>query len=304
MASTAITNHPFPALPFAGALFGIASFSVMDAVMKGLAQNLGAYDAVFWRNLAGFAIMTPLYLATRNDWPSRAAMKLHLLRGSIGGTMAFTFFWGIARVPLAEGIALSFIAPLVALYLAALFLGEKVQPRIIIASAVSFVGVIIIAAGRAQGEFDDQAVWGIASILLSSVLYAGNIVLMRAQAQAAKPLEIVFWQSGIVAVGLALAALALPGVAVPWATIPDAIYWPPLLGSACLTVISLTILAWAYARAQMQQLVTTEYTAFIWASLFGWWWFDETLAITTIAGCAMIVAGCLVATRQHKMESA
>jgi S-adenosylmethionine uptake transporter len=289
-------------LPFVAALFGIASFSVMDAVMKGLAQNLGAFDAVFWRNLAAFLIMTPLYLATRTGWPSRAAMKLHLLRGSIGGTMAFTFFWGIARVPLAEGIALSFIAPLVALYLAAVFLGEKVQPRIVIASAVSFVGVIIIAAGRAQGEFDDQAVWGIASILLSSVLYAGNIVLMRAQAQAAKPLEIVFWQSGFVALELGLVSLALPGL-VPELAFPSALYWPPLIGSAFLTVIALTVLAWAYARAQMQHLVTTEYTAFIWASLFGWWWFSETLAITTVAGCVMIVAGCLVATRQVKMES-
>lgn len=303
MAATAIPDHRFPALPFGAALFGIASFSIMDAVMKGLAQTLGAYDAVFWRNLAGFLICAPFYFAIRPQWPDKKAMRLHFLRGTNGGAMAFTFFWGIARVPLAEGIALSFIAPLIALYLAAVFLGEKVQPRIFGASLVSFAGVAVIAAGRAQGRFDDQAVWGLLSILVSSVMYAGNIVLMRAQAQAARPVEIVFWQSGIVAVELGLAALVLP-ITAPWHLFPATIYWVPLIGSACLTVLSLSILAWAYARAQMQHLVTTEYTAFLWASLFGWWFFAEPLVLTTVAGCALIVAGCVLATRTPKTETA
>jgi S-adenosylmethionine uptake transporter len=257
---------------------------------------------VFWRNLAGFLICAPVYLAMGPAWPDRKAMRLHVLRGTNGGVMAFTFFWGIARVPLAEGIALSFIAPLVALYLAAVFLGEKVQPRIVTASLVSFAGVAVIAAGRARGQFDDQAVWGIASILLSSVMYAGNIVLMRAQAQAARPIEIVFWQSGIVAVELGLAALVLP-IAAPWHIFPAMVYWVPLIGAACLTVVSLSVLAWAYARSEMQHLVTTEYTAFIWASLFGWWWFHEALALTTGAGCALIVAGCWMATRKLQAET-
>ncbi len=303
MASTALPASRFPALPFAAALFGIASFSAMDAMMKGLSQNMGAFDAVFWRNLAGFLIMAPFYFALRPSWPDARAMRLHLLRGTIGGVMAFTFFWGIARVPLAEGIALSFIAPLVALYLAAVFLGEKVQPRILAASLVSFSGVVVIAMGRAQGRFDDDAIWGVASIMVSSVLYAGNIVLMRAQAQAAKPIEIVFWQSGIVAVELALAAMVLP-IAEPWSVFPQANHWAPLIISACLTVIALSVLAWAYARAQMQQLVTTEYSAFIWASLLGWWWFAEPLALSTVAGCALIVAGCWMATRKSKTETA
>lgn len=303
MASLSPTASHFPALPFAAAALGIASFSLMDALMKGIAIKIGAFDAVFWRTLVGFLICAPIFLAMRPAWPNRKALKLHLLRGTIGGLMAFTFFWGIVRVPLAEGIALSFIAPLVALYLAAVFLGEKVKPRIILASIVSFGGVIVIAAGRAQGEFDDDAIWGIAAILLSSVMYAGNIVLMRAQAQAAKPIEIVFWQSGIVAAQLGLAGWLLP-IAAPWSAVPDQTVWWPLVGSAILTVIALITLAWAYGRAQMQALVTTEYTAFIWASLFGWWWFAESLAVTTLIGCALIVAGCWVATTTPQKEAA
>jgi S-adenosylmethionine uptake transporter len=43
--------------------------------------------------------------------------------------MAVLFFYGVVRTPLAEGIALSFIAPLIALYLAAIWLGEPVGRR-------------------------------------------------------------------------------------------------------------------------------------------------------------------------------
>ena len=52
---------------------------------------------------------------------------LHLWRGLVVSVMAFLFFWGLARVPLAEAIGLSFIAPLIALYLAAVLLKEKFQ---------------------------------------------------------------------------------------------------------------------------------------------------------------------------------
>ena len=49
--------------------------------------------------------------------------------------MAILFFWGLARVPLAQGVALAFVAPLIALYLAALLLkrdgssGARSSPR-------------------------------------------------------------------------------------------------------------------------------------------------------------------------------
>ena len=41
-----------------------------------------------------------------------------------------------------------------------------------------------------------------------------------------------------------------------------------------------------------------EYTAFIWAALFGWLVFAEAVTLATLAGTALIVAGCLVAARQ------
>jgi S-adenosylmethionine uptake transporter len=71
-----------------------------------------------------------------------------------------------------------------------------------------------------------------------------------------------------------------------------------LIGAALFATVSLLMLTWAYARAEAQVLVTTEYTGFVWLALLGWWFFGEELTLTTLAGAALIVVGCLLALRQ------
>ena len=70
--------------------------------------------------------------------------------------MAFLFFWGLAYVPLAEAIGLSFIAPLIALYLAAVLLGERIGDKAVLASVIGFGGALVIVGGRWSGEYGDD----------------------------------------------------------------------------------------------------------------------------------------------------
>ncbi len=280
-----------PIIPFTVAALGVALFSVMDGVMKGLSIEIGAYNALFWRTIVSVLMMLPIAIIKRQGWPSRAAWRLHLIRSAISAVMAFTFFWGIVRVPLAEGIALSFISPIIALYLASVLLNEEIGRRAIGASVLGFVGVIVIASGRiGVGDFSEDALWGIAAILLSSLFYAGNLVVMRLQARVAGPSEIALMQSVIV--GLILACF--------WpffGMIPSAAQFPAISASAALTIVSLILLAWAYARAQTQHLLPVEYTAFIWTSIVGYLMFDEQVTLMTVAGTLLIIAGCLIAAR-------
>ena len=66
----------------------------------------------------------------------------------------------------------------------------------------------------------------------------------------------------------------------------------------------LILLGWAYARAEASYLAATEYTAFLWAALFGWLVFSEPLSPYTLAGAALIVAGCVLAARRPQESSA
>jgi S-adenosylmethionine uptake transporter len=263
----------------------------MDAVMKGLVLALGTYTTLFWRSLAGTAMAGALF-AREPRWPETAALRIHLARGILGSGMAVLFFWGLARVPIAQAIALAFIAPLIALYLAAVILKESISPRIVGASLIAFAGVIVIFIGQAQADLGREALLGSLSILASAVCYAINIILMRQQALVASPIEVGFFQSMIMATMLVLALPFMGGIELP--PLDQVLF---ILLAAFLATASLLLLTWAYARAQASYLATTEYTSFLWAALFGWMFFDESVSPFTVAGAAMIVGGCLLAAR-------
>ncbi len=262
----------------------------MDAAMKDLSLSVGAFNAVLWRNLAGTLIAGMLFVATGQGWPARDNLRLHLWRSIIVAGMAVSFFWAIARLPLAEAIGLSFIAPVIALYLAAIMLGEKIGREAILASIAGLAGVGVILYGKFSGHYSSDALWGALAVLFSAVLFAYNLILARQQAQAAGPIEIAFFQNLLTASVLALFA--------PWFLAPLVITKVPmLLIAASLAIFSLLLMSWAYARAEAQILIPVEYTAFVWAVLFGWVFFNEPVTLTTLIGTALIVGGSLIAAR-------
>ena len=287
-----------PLMPIAAATAGIALFSIMDALMKSASLAVGAYNAMLWRSLFGVLVTAPIWRLRGGTWPNRSAIRLHALRGAISAGMATTFFWALVRMPMAEGIALSFIAPLIALFLAAVMLGEKVGRNAVFASLLGLAGVVVIAAAQlGAGEARPDALEGIAAILVSAVLYAFNLVLQRKQAQIASPIEVALFQT--VFVGLVLA------VAAPWlAVVPTPRAFADIGAGSVLAMISLMLLSWGYGRAEAQALLPIEYTAFIWSALMGWWMFDEAVTPATLAGTALIVAACWIAARAHTEQTA
>lgn len=287
------SNAPSIILPFGAASLGIASFSIMDVVMKSLSIHLGAYNACLWRSVASTVMMGLIFVVQRRRWPAWSTMKIHLLRGSCSAGMMFLFFWGLVYVPLAEAIALSFIAPLITLYLAAVLLKEQIGPRAIAATVIGFVGVIVIVLGRIGGHHGPNSGLGVLAILASAVLYAFNLILQRQQAQVAAPIEVALFNAAIVTIIFASGAL--------WfAHLPPAPQLPSILGAAILASVSVLALSWAYARAEAKVLIPVEYTAFIWAAIFGYLAFKEAVTARTLIGAAFIIIGCIFAALQER----
>src|SRR4051794_187563 len=277
---------------FVAALAAVAVLSIMDAVMKHLVLVIGILAVSVWRSLANFLVSAMLYLPRRAPWPSRKTLRVHVSRGVVVTVMAFLFFWGIGRVPLAQGIALTFIAPLIALLLAAIFLHEQIGSRSVAGSIAAFGGVTVIVFGQARAQVSAEILLGTAAIIGSALCYAANIVLMRHQALAARPLEINFFQSVTVIV---LWLAALPFVGLPsW---PGG-QWPWIVVAASLSTLGTLLYGWAYARGEASYLSVTEYSAFLWAAALGWIVFSERVSPYTLGGAVLIVAGCVAAARR------
>ncbi len=279
-----------PATAFAVAAVGIASYSAMDALVKGLAIAHGAYSAVLWRSVAGVVLLAPVFVARRTRFPGRQAMMLHAARGTVGGASVLLFFWGLVRVPMAQGVALTFLAPLIALYLAAVLLGETIARGAILGSLVASLGVLAIAGGQVQAQASTDAVLGSVAIVVASILYAGSLILLRRQAQVADPLEVALFTSIVLSVLLLIGA--------PWfAVVPPVARLPEVFATAALGSVSAVLLAWAYGRAEAQVLAPVEYTAFVWSAILGWLVFGEHVSAWTAGGALLIITGSLVAVR-------
>jgi len=261
--------------------------------MKGLGLALGAYSALLWRSVAGLGVTGVAWAAGGPCWPAPALLRLHAARGVVVAMMASLWFHAIMVIPLAEAIAVSFVAPLAAIFLAAAFLGERVGARAVAGSLAALAGVGVILAGKlgaSTGAAREDAALGIAAVLVSALLYAVNLVLQRHQAQQASPREIAFFQTLVVL----LCLLPFVPVAARW---PAPGHWLSIAGAAIFASTSLLLLSWAYARAQAQALVATEYTGFVWLSVLGWLFFGEELEVATLGGAVLIVGGCLFAAR-------
>ncbi|RWM32461.1 DMT family transporter [Mesorhizobium sp.] len=291
--TSSLTGAVSPMIPVLVCALAIFLLSGMDAAMKSLVIAVGVYNTVLWRSMVATLVAGAAWSAGPRSKPALPVLRLHALRAAVVGIVLISFFWGLARLPLAEAIGLSFVAPLFALFLAALLLGERIRRQAVWASLAGIAGVAIVLAGQfGQASHSPDALFGTAAVLVSTVFYAYNLILSRRQALLAKPIEIMLFQNLYVTIIL--------GFAAPWLAVAlPGDLWLPLVGVTVLSLAGQFLMSWSYARAEAQYLIPTEYSAFVWAIAFGWFFFGEAVAWTTLAGACLIVAGCLIAARAN-----
>lgn len=270
------------------AVLAIGLFALMDALLKKLVTGADTLGVLLWRSAVGTALLVIPYLMTRVAWPTVPALRLHVVRGVLGAGTAFAFFWGLGRMPLAEAIALSFIAPLIALFMAAWWLKEELSRAAVAGSLAALAGVGVMVASRLGAEGAARELAGVGAVLVAALLYAAALVVGRRQALVAGAWEGVLMTT-MVTLMLYGAAAAWRGTPVPMPAIGV------LTAAAALGVAAQTLMLWAYARADTQTLAPLEYTAFVWAAGLGMVMFGEGLAVSTLIGTALIVGGSLYA---------
>lgn len=278
--------------PVLHAVAGIALLSVMDALIKGAVESLPVLQVALLRYLVGSAAILALAAWRRPGWPTREALLANGVRAILVVITATSFFYALGRLPLAETLILSFVSPAFTVLFAAILLGERVGPRILVSLVAGFGGVAVIVAGGLGGEgARETSLSGVAAVLVSAVGYSATNVLLRARAQRDPLLVIVAIQNLVPA-----AILAGPGWWV-W-RMPEGSGWLLLGAIGLLGVAGHLVLARAYAAAEAARLAALEYTALIWAVLFGFLAFGEVPGGFAWAGGALILGSAWIVARR------
>ena len=268
--------------------------TLMDALIKLLSARYPTLQIAFLRYAFGLVGAVAYVAWSPPGRPTREAVLYNGVRALIIVVTATTFFFALARLPLADAIALSFIAPVLIALLGALLLGERLDWRIGVALAAGFAGMLLIVGGKMGGAgFDREAAIGAAAVLVSAVGYALNIVVLRHRATRDPLSQIVLFQN----LGPAL-LLAIP---VLWVWTPltagDTVLFA-VLGT--LGVAAHTMLAHAFSRIEAARLAPVGYVTLIWGVIFGLLLFAEVPGPATLAGAALIVLGTALTQRRRQ----
>jgi drug/metabolite transporter (DMT)-like permease len=277
---------------FVRAAAAIAVLSAMDAVIKAMAAKYPTFEVVFLRFAFGLVIATGALVLARPGRPSRETVIANAGRAALAVVTATTFFFALGQLPLAEALVLTFLSPMFVALFGALMLGERPDRRILVALAAGFAGVLVVISDQFGVSSEARSLAGVAAALVSAVCYAFGLVLLRARAQRDPMVYIVFFQN------LGPALILAPFAYAVWQppTVID-LGWFALM--AMLGVGGHFIMTSAFARAEAARLAALEYTALIWAALFGYLAFNEVPTLATVAGATLIVTGAVVASRRR-----
>ena len=269
---------------------GILLFSTYNALGKWLAADYSPWQIRFFRGLFGFLPFTAYALVFDSGALRSSQPRMQLLRGLFGFSANLFFMFSYREMPLADAVAIGYAAPIFIVVLSVPLLSERVGPRRASAAIVGFVGVLLIARPGA-GLFSLGALYAIAGTVCYSLL----IITTRRLGSSDSALCTVACSSGIYALAC---VTVLPQV---WLTpdLPDA---GLLMTTGLLGGTGMLLFAQAYRHAEAAVLAPFDYTAMLWAALFGFLIWSEVPSPTAIAGMVVIAGSGLYLMHHERMR--
>lgn len=257
---------------------GLFLFSGVDTMAKFLTETLHPVQIVWCRQLG--LLLGVLFLITvrGREVLHSSHPKLQISRGVLAAVSATFFIIGVSFVPLADAVAITFIAPFVVTVMGAIILQEPVGFRRWAAVSIGFVGMLIVIR---PGMGIIHPASGL--LIVAASAFALRQVLSRLLA-------------GDDEVQTTVAYTAI----VSWVllTVPLPFFWQtPSTGLEILLLIAISILAavaetlviMALNSARAVVVAPLQYSLLIWGTLYGFFVFGELPDFWTWIGAFVII---------------
>ena len=260
----------------------IISFSVMAVAGREISTVHDTLEIMAFRSIAGFALVAAALTVT-GQWKtvSRSNLKTHAFRNVCHFTGQNLWFFAIAVAPLAQVFALEFTSPLWAIFLAPLFLGDRITRVQLTSAMIGFAGVLMVTR-PGVGEMT----WGVPTAAASAVFFALTGLLTKRLTRVESVASIMFW--------LTLMQMVLGAVGAGFdgqVTWPTAETWPWLVLIGIGGVCAHFCLSSALALSPVAVVMPIDFTRLPAIAVVGAFLYGETLDFWIICGAAVIFAG-------------
>src|SRR4051812_40734861 len=181
---------------------GVLVFSLQDPLVKAVSGGYPVTEVMWIRSIVALPILIVLVSA---DVGLRAIASkrfgLLTIRAFIQFSSYTVYYLAIAALPLADAVALYFMAPLFIMAMAGPYLGERVSWQTLATVLIGMLGVVVMLRPGA-GLFD----WAALLSLGSAVLYAFSQLMARKIGDTESSTVMAFYQNGAYLVGAAVVA--------------------------------------------------------------------------------------------------
>lgn len=267
--------------PVQGVMWMLASggsFVAVNGLVRWLGTDLPAAQGAFIRFGFSVLFLLPTLLALWGKPFPAGALRLFGLRGLAHMAAVICWFYAMARLPVAEAIAISYLNPILVTLGAALFFGEKLALRRILAVGVAICGaLIVLRPGLREVSLGHLAQMG------AALFFAVSYLLVKRLSGLVSAAVIVAMMSLTVTLGLLPLAL--------WVWVPVS---ATQLGALALVAVFATsghyCMTRAFAVAPLTVTQPVTFLQLLWAALLGALVFAEPVDGFVLLGGGVIIA--------------
>lgn len=271
---------------------GMFLFSAVDTHAKYLTDSLHPIQ-ITWSRQLGLLLGVVVLIALRGSQVLRTSHPwLQVGRGALAATSATVFIFAVSYVPLADAVAVSFVAPFIVTLMGALVLREPVGIRRWSAVIIGFLATLIVI--RPGMGVLHPAVF---LVIIAATAFAMRQILSRVLS-GADPVETTVAYTAIV--GSAILTIPLPFV---WRTPELGLELGLLVSMAVIAAAAEVLVIKALEVAQAVVVAPVQYTLLIWGTFYGWMVFGQLPDFWTWVGALIIVATGLYTLNRERLAA-
>ncbi len=258
---------------------GMFVFAAVDTQAKYLTDTLHPVQIVWSRQL-GLLAMVLIILAWRGLSVLRTARPgLQIARGAMAAGSGASFIVALNFVPLADAVAVSFVAPFFVTVLGALILREPVGIRRWSAVTIGFLGAMIVIR-PGLGAIHPAVML----VVVAAFFFALRQIISRALASSDRTVTTVAYTA---LVGSLILTVPLPFV---WRWPASNLEVTLLISFAVMAALGEFLVIKALEVAQAVVVAPVHYTLLIWGVMYGYLVFAQLPDLWTWIGALIITA--------------
>ncbi len=223
-----------------------------------------------------------------------------VIRSGLLFISTFCFIAAIRVMPLADALAIVFVAPFIVLLVGKFYFGEDVGPRRVGAALVGFVGVLFVI----QPSF--SAFGAVALFPLGTAVgFAFYILVTRGLSRQVHPVSLQFY-TGLIASVLCVPILIMAqgsGSVLLDPVWPEGIVWTWLFGVGFFATVSHMMMTYALSLAPSATLAPLQYLELPVATLLGYLVFGDFPNTLTLTGIAIIIGAGLYMIHRERVTA-